>query len=306
VRYLNHVAAWTALLYFAWPAPAWNSTGHRIIAAIAYDRLTPQTRARVDALLKAHPDYARFTRNAPSDPPTRARAAFLAASLWADDIKGDPRFWDDTRNDAAPTPVLSGFPDMKRHTNWHYYDTPYAPDHARVQKAKPPTALSELPRLIRELASAPEAMVIYDLPWVEHIVGDLHQPLHCVSRFLKSEPKSDAGGNNVILARHRNLHALWDESAGNDPSDAYVNQYVTEATSEYPAPDPIEKSPKKWIQEGFAVARSDVYTFGNETGSREHPLQLPDAYFENARHVARIRIVLAGYRLAEVLNQRLK
>jgi len=306
VRHIRLLAAWTATLCFAWPVPAWNSTGHRIIAAIAYDRLTPQTRARVDALIKAHPDYGRFTRNTPQDPESRARAAFLAASLWADDIKGDPRFWDDTRQDAVPTAILPGFPEMKRHTNWHYYDTPYAPDHAPVRKPRPPTALSELPRLIRELGSAPEALVIYDLPWVEHIVGDLHQPLHCVSRFLKSEPRSDAGGNNVILARHRNPHALWDESAGNDPSDAYVNKYATDATSEYPAAVHIETSPKKWIQEGFALAKSDVYTFGNETGSREHPLQLPDSYVANARQVARTRIVLAGFRLAEVLNQRLK
>ncbi len=30
---------------------AWNETGHRLIAAIAYDHLTPQACARVDALL---------------------------------------------------------------------------------------------------------------------------------------------------------------------------------------------------------------------------------------------------------------
>lgn len=300
------LAAWTATFYLASPAAAWNSTGHRIIAAIAYERLTPKTRARVDDLIRAHPDYEHFVRNAPGDPVARARVAFIVASVWADDIKGDRRFWDDTRKDAAPTPLLPGFPDMKRHTNWHYYDTPYAPDHAHVVKAKPPSALTELPRMIRELGSAPQSTVVYDLPWIEHVAGDLHQPLHCVSRFLKSEPKSDAGGNNVILAQHRNLHALWDEAAGNDPSDTYVTRYAAEVTAEYPEPHSIDKSPKNWIQEGFLTAKAEVYTFGNETGSREHPLELPESYVENARRVARARIATAGYRIAGVLNTKLK
>ena len=31
----------------------WDAVGHRAMAAIAYDRLRPATRARVDALLRA-------------------------------------------------------------------------------------------------------------------------------------------------------------------------------------------------------------------------------------------------------------
>ena len=55
-----------------------------------------------------------------------------AAAVWPDNIKGDPRFWDDTHADASPTQLLPGFPDMKRHTNWHYFDMPYAPDGAHT------------------------------------------------------------------------------------------------------------------------------------------------------------------------------
>jgi hypothetical protein len=306
MRPLGLLAAWTATLYLALPASGWTSTGHRIVAAIAYQRLTPQTRSRVDALIRAHPDYQRFVRNAPQEPAARARAAFIAASVWADDIKGDRRFWDDTRKDSGPTESVAGFPDMKRHTNWHYYDAPYAPDHAPVQKAKSPSALSELPRLIRELANAPDSIVVYDLPWVEHIVGDVHQPLHCVSRFLRSAPGSDAGGNNVILSRQRNLHSLWDEAAGNDPSDEFVTRRAAELISRQPVAGRVEKSPKKWIQEGLAIAKTEVYTFGSETGTRDHPLELPETYVENMRRVASVRILLAGYRLAAVLNDRLK
>src|SRR5579872_391303 len=102
MRFLGLIAAWTAILYLASPAVAWNATGHRIIAAIAYHRLTPKTRARVDKLIRAHPGYESWVRDAPSDPAGRAEAAFGAAAVWADQIKGDPRFWDDTRKDAQP------------------------------------------------------------------------------------------------------------------------------------------------------------------------------------------------------------
>src|SRR5579862_149228 len=274
------LAAWLAILPSAF---GWNATGHRIIAAIAYDRLTPKARARVDELLRQHPDYVTIlARNAPADPDARAREAFLAAAVWPDTIKGDRRFWDDTRRDSRATDLIPGFPDMKRHTNWHYYDTPYAPDGSKPRRQDPPHALSELPRLIREIGKTPQPLGSYDLPWLEHITGDVHQPLHCVSRFLQSQPKGDAGGNNVFISQRRNLHALWDEAAGNDAGDAYVTKYAAEAASAHPSGGRVEKNPRKWIQEGFALAKSDVYTFGLETGSREHPLELPAGYAENA------------------------
>src|SRR5882757_2823224 len=106
MRYFGFFAAWTAMLFsLAPPATAWNATGHRLIAAIAYDRLKPKTRARVDALIRQHPDYEKiFLRDAPTEPAARARAAFIAASVWPDQIKGDPRFYDESRANASPTP----------------------------------------------------------------------------------------------------------------------------------------------------------------------------------------------------------
>lgn len=292
-------------LSLALPASAWDGTGHRVIAAIAYERLTPKARARVDDLIRHHPDYeAIFLQGAPADEAGRAQAAFITAAVWPDTIKGDRRFWDDTHKDAEPTPLLPGFPDMKRHTNWHYYDTPYAPDGAHAEKQLPPSALSELPRLIRGIDEPQNA--VYDLPWLVHVEGDVHQPLHCIGRTLKSTGKSDAGGNLVFVTPGRNLHSLWDSACGTDQSDAYVSQYAAEATAAHPAPQHLEKNPKKWIQEGAKLAIAEVYTFGLETGSREHPVELTKTYVENARKIAQAQIALAGYRLAAVLNERFK
>jgi hypothetical protein len=314
MRRLGLLAASFAMLFWAAaPASAWNATGHRLIAAIAYDWLTPKVRARVDALIRQHPDYEKlFLRDAPADPRGRARAAFIAAAVWPDEIKGDPRFYDETRPNASPTPLLPGFPDMARHTTWHYYDTPYTPDGAEAQHQKPPHALSELNRIIPIIGSKADvpptsaSNPAYLLPWLEHIEGDVHQPLHCVSRFLKSQPKGDAGGNFVYVGPNRNLHSLWDGAAGQDTSAAYITKYIAEAQAAHPRPRRLEKKPEKWIHEGFELAVSEVYTFGLETGTRDHPITLPPGYEANAARVAQQRIAIAGYRLAAVLNEKLK
>ena len=86
-----------AALLLALPASAWNYSGHCIIAEIAYERLTPQARARVDRMIHDHPDYNRiFTRGATdatkADPAALARYAFVHAAPWPDQIiYGDDR-----------------------------------------------------------------------------------------------------------------------------------------------------------------------------------------------------------------------
>jgi len=46
-----------------------------------------------------------------------------------------------------------------------------------------------------------------------HYVGDIHQPLHAVSRYTDSFPNGDEGGNLFMIpvnAEIKELHALWD------------------------------------------------------------------------------------------------
>jgi hypothetical protein len=284
------------LLLLALPLQAWNATGHRIVAAVAYDHLTVKARARVDDLLRQHPDFKVLL----------GRDAFLAAAVWPDTIKGDNRFYDDTRANAQPTPLLPGFPSlgflsMARHTNWHYIDLPFSPDGTPLEPIPSPNALIELQRILKEAD-----LSVYDLPWLAHLTGDVHQPLHCTSRFTKSQPTGDQGGNLVFVTPGRNLHALWDDLAGSDTTNAYVDRYAAEITAEFVNGNGVNprlsKDPKKWVDEGFALAKRDVYTFGSETGSRENPLPLPAGYEENSRRIARIQLAKAGFRLAAALN----
>ena len=301
-----------AVVALAPTAFAWNATGHRIASAIAYDHLTPAARQRVDALLQKHPDYATLlTSGAPPDPEGRARAAFLSASVWPDIIRNDNRFYDDTRENAKPTPLLPGFPYMERHTNWHYIDEPFSPDGTPLDPVKPPNALTELRRILKEIGqSGNDLVAAYDLPWLIHVEEDVHNPLHCVSRFVRSQPKGDAGGNNVFVMPGRNLHALWDDAGGSDPSSDYVNQFAAQIMSEFVkrrGQHPrVSRDPRRWVREGFELAKREVYIFGPETGSREHPLTLSEDYVSNSRRVARTQLALAGFRLAAILNETFK
>lgn len=282
------------LLVSLLPLQGWNGTGHRVIAAIAYDRLTPKAKAKVDELLKRHPDFGKLP----------SREAFLAAAVWPDTIKGDRRFYDDTREGAKPTPLLPGFPTMERHTNWHYIDIPFSPDGTPLEPPAAPNALIELRRILKE-----HDLTSHDLPWLIHIEGDVHQPLHCTSRFTKSQPKGDQGGNLVFVTPGRNLHSVWDGSAGTEASDASVGKLAVEITAEFVKANGehprLSKDPKKWIDEGFDLAKREVYTFGDETGSPDHPVALPEGYLAHARIIARVQVAKAGFRLAAVLNSKL-
>ena len=304
---LRRLTSVIAALLLSLPATAWNYSGHQIVAQIAYERLTPQVRARVDQMIRDHPDYKEiFTKDAPdvikSDAAALARFAFVHAAPWPDLIRGDMRFYDETSADAQPTRLLPGFPDMMRHGPWHYFDMPFSGDGTPVIEQQPPHLMTELPRLLAEIATVDSRQAAYDLPWIEHLVGDSHQPLHLTGRFLKSQPKGDAGGNLVFVEPGRTLHSLWDDAAApRDLGDADVIRYAREITAEFPAGPPPSLDPTHWAAESFELDKTAVYTFGLETGSKEHPLILPPGYEERAKRIARERVAVAGYRLAGAL-----
>ena len=310
---IRRFTALVATLLLALPAAAWNYSGHCIVAEIAYERLTPQARARVDRMIREHPDYNRiFTQGATGviqdDPAALARYAFVHAAPWPDlIIYSDDRFYDELAPNAHPTPLLPGFPDMMRHRAWHYFDNGISGDGTPVIEQRPPHLMTELPRLLAEIATVDSRQAAYDLPWLEHLTGDVHQPLHLTGRFLRSQPKGDAGGNFVFIDPGRTLHSLWDDAAApRDLSDDDIVRYAREITADYPAGSPLSLDPAQWATESFELDKSAVYTFGLETGSKEHPLILPPLYEERARHIARQRVALAGYRLAEILIKNLQ
>lgn len=316
MSWFRFAALGLAALLFAPPAPAWNFVTHRVIAAMAYDQLTPATRARVDALIRLHPDYsAHFVKDAPQNEPGRARAAFIESAVWADQIRSDPRFYDNARQDAVPTPVLPGFPNMQRHSEWHFIDLPFSQDGTPLEPGQAPNLVTELDRIMAELSHPgaglnDPAQRAYDLVWLIHLFGDVHAPLHCVSRFSASQPKGDQGGNLVFVAVGGStpaitLHKYWDDAVGADTAPAWVTRTAAELMGTHPSAS-LSGGPQQWAQESLTTAETEIYSFGPENGSQQHPISLPAGYRTNAKKVADAQAVTAASRLAAFLSLQLQ
>jgi hypothetical protein len=305
------------ILAAAAAAHAWHPVGHRIVAAICYDNLTDKARDRVDALVRAHPDYRHFAEGAKGSKREIARRAFINTAAWADDIKGDPRFYDESRRDAEATRTLAGFPDMKRRTNWHYINIAFSPDGTAFPEPPEVNAVSQLKFIIVSLGQKPNPGELKDpvylLPWFTHVAGDLHQPMHAVARWharqvdpKTNKPWSDLGGNTVSVDGYTNLHSIWDELLGVTDDWEYIEWMAQRLQRNHPREAKPVVDPAGWAAESHALAKSEAYQFGPEVGSRENPFRTTPAYKQNAIRVAHQRAALAGYRMAAVLNERLR
>jgi len=295
------------------PASAWNNTGHKTVAYIAYSRLNKKARQRVDALIRRHPMYAEFTKDAPPGKGL-ARIAFENFAAWPDAIRGDKRFVDTPHVNSAcqplsppkpaPGPVLPGFPDMQKHQDWHYDDIPFSTDGTPTHPSCTPNALTQIDAILQDLASTAVAddRKAFDLPWLEHLVGDVHQPLHAVSRFTRDHPGGDQGGNLVKVKNGSNLHSFWDQLPGTVDTPPVIAKLAATVRKRVKSADTL--TPDQWLQDSASVARDQAYSFTG-SGTTADPAVLSDVYHVNARNIALTRMGQAGYRLAAVLNDTL-
>lgn len=299
----------TASLLLPPSALAWNAAGHMTVARIAYAKLTPSTRARVDALLRQHPDFPRLSAGLAHNNPDFNLIIFLRAAKWPDDIKSDPRFFEDG---ATPTPTLAGFPGMERHREFHFIDTPFSTDNTTTAQPPTPNAMTELPRFISEIGDSSVApnLQAYDLAWLIHLTGDVHQPLHATTRFTSKHgaPKGDGGGNafKIIVPGSSidNLHSFWDDLLGTDISVPSIKTRAASIMNQFPPHNPADTTPQDWVDESFQAAQQTVYTIGPDGRNSPRP-RVTNAYRNAARRLANERAALAGYRLAAVINSRL-
>ncbi|MGB1701051.1 MAG: S1/P1 nuclease, partial [Nannocystaceae bacterium] len=156
-------------------AQAWGGVGHRTIAAITWDRLSPQAKRDLRGLA------------------IRRRGAFVAEAVWADEVR--------SRDEYAWSRPL------------HYLNV--ARGDAEVGRPEACDAedrgcvLSAIERF-EGVLSNPEATADARreaVAFLIHFVGDIHQPLHCGYG-------DDRGGNDLHLnfrGSPTNLHRLWDD-----------------------------------------------------------------------------------------------
>jgi len=294
----------------------WNGRGHMSVAYLAYQQLTPATRARVNLLLKLNPKYNDWATTVDKEVPGASSAdkdlmIFMIAATWADGIKRDSTYTQDgsqggNRPDGSPDPARNtGYDDLLMHKYWHFVDTPFTTDGSALPPIPTPNAQDRIALFRGVLAStSPDPLKSYDLTWLLHLVGDVHQPLHAATRASGIDPSGDAGGNFVKLDCSKcELHAFWDDLLGT-ASD--LNSTV-KAAKKLPKADPTlaaKSDEKGWITESFLSAQQIVYSPPIATG--DGPFALTPQYKKTATILAKKRVALAAARLANLLNTELK
>lgn len=297
------------------PAYGWSDTGHMAVAFVAYKRLNPQTRARVDALVKLNPNFGTFSSQIPAgtSAANRRMMLFMLMATWPDFIKSHDHVSDGTnKGNTPPTDGTAdnniGYSDKAMHKYWHFIDLPFSPDNTHLEDPPESNAKNRIAEFRRVLASnSDDKLKSYDLVWLLHLVGDVHQPLHATSRFTKTQTLGDGGGNDVTVrdgTATKSLHSFWDGILGTSkkPADAVT---LGQSLAAAPATAGNNLNVSVWLDESFSAAKTTVYK-QPPIGVGKGPFTITAAYRNSAKTLAQKRVALAGARLANILNQELK
>lgn len=227
-------------LYFSFVSfhcVAWSEKGHHWIMARTLEKLSADEVAYYQSLLdiiqtKGGVNKRKKNKLALASYPDTVRDVLLV-DLFA-------------RYQAELPRELSAYAQRKTST-WHYHN--YAErnaENAHCRFKNKGDLLAVLDLIDRALKTpqtkAQEALLV---SFQIHLLQDLHQPLHSITR-LASNCKHDLGGNKTCVKKSLlgsckiNLHALWDSGFGlfTDDKSIGLDRQLIEGFS-----------PKSWIQE---------------------------------------------------------
>jgi hypothetical protein len=264
------------------PALAWGELGHRVVADLAYQRLTPETRARVDALI---------AEAAVSGEPSCPVASFADAAAFPDCVDGIRRY-----------------NDLRR---LHDEDRPFCPTERRGDPCKDGRCVTAAVKAaVAELAdpAAAPAARLFALEQLAHFLADMHQPLDMIDN------RDDNGRDiRIILPgssdKRLNLHDFWDDqivavALGSEALGARWLEPVALAGHHWD-----EGGIHAWANETAALARN-LYAHLPEPpmcGRKpRNPEKLDRGDVLAAAPIAREQLAKAAVRLASVLNATLR
>lgn len=232
---------------------AWGQVGHKMVAEIAMSYLNKGVKDSVQKYL--------------------GKMTFGEAGTWMDDVRSNKKY------------------DYMR--TWHYADV--ARDCTYVEKGEA-NAVNTIERAMNELKDKQKMthdQINMDLKLLFHLIGDLHQPLHC------GYP-DDKGGNSVeveFFMQTNNLHSCWDTK---------MIEYRLEEVQK----GVLEMCKKLTPAEKKAYQKIDVVAWFNESRAYlplaynlEKSAVIQEEYLKKALPVVEKQLVIAGLRLAAVLNQ---
>ena len=271
---------------------AWWDAGHMTIAQIAYHELEPDVKDQVDQYMQVVSD------------PFPNHATFVTSSVWADDIieEGVNAFW-----------------------SWHGAAYPYDPDGVLTDAAQKEIidnldnngivwAINQCMRTLRN-PNASAWSKGFMLRMLIHIVGDIHQPLHCASLYSKDFPKGDRAGTRFYIdhPNYRSLHQIFDGAFDlggrrpqrplTDEDQQFLDHLENKLTTAYPRsafPQLCDQEIDHWRAESYQLAVDFAYHRMTPNG------KVSDEVMQEGQLITGRQMTLAGYRLADLLNDALK
>ncbi|PBQ32961.1 hypothetical protein CNR22_14655 [Sphingobacteriaceae bacterium] len=236
---------------------AWGAQGHRMIVLIARSQLDRETISNIDFYLNG--------------------LSWEEASTWMDDIQREPKY------DYMKT--------------WHYVNVPK--DKTYVYNKDQINVVTKIEYCLRMLSlkTYQSAEVINEtLKILFHLVGDIHQPLHCGY-------EDDRGGNEVslyLVQKETNLHRVWDsEIIKNKEIDIWhcakvlIGMKLTDKRrAEMEKTDVVA-----WMNESRILLPAVYATNGNKIDQK---------YLDSNAPLVDAQLIKAGLRLAAILNKYFK
>jgi hypothetical protein len=288
-------------------ANAWNDKGHMVVARLAWRKLKANERAAIIKLLASHPHLDEFLKAKKPANMTQDEWVFLRAATWADWVRSGP-----SQRRAFSKPER------------HFVNLPFVDPDSTV---KPPSALPKVNVIqsieemkLQATAGGDQVKRAVAITWLLHLVGDIHQPLHCATYYNEDFPEGDRGGTRArvrIDGRSVQLHSFWDGLLGRDTTLSSISNTVLEiekmvqgGSDALKADLAANKTPKSWADEGLELAKKYAYLNGKLKPANEddHPHgeaipTVPNGYAQQAGETARYCVAKAGERLAQVLRE---
>lgn len=265
----------------------WGRTGHAVIAEIAYRELTPEVRAKVDAIM--------------------ADQTIQETASWADGVRG--------RDDEFPwTAPL------------HYANLPADAPRYDDASMRPPegNVVSAVTRFSDALtdAEATDVQRRQALMFLVHFVGDLHQPLHAGNADDRGGNDIDI----AWFGSERRLHSIWDSGIIDATTDApwpvLADRLYAEITPAerlaWTVNDPgageeasgplLVEAAGRWVLESRRFCNTHAYRARGYNGGEPFvdATQLGADYARHCQPVVELRLKQAGVRLGRLLNTLLR
>lgn len=260
---------WLSILLLFLPVTvfSWNALGHRLVAQIAYDEMSSHAKNTFSQY-----NYALDV--------VYKKQSFVNSSIWLDTLRHQDVNW---------------FSAM------HYIDIPFSDDGSVLtspQKVNAVWAVEKSTRLLlNQYATNFDKGMGFRI--LLHVVGDLHQPLHAVTKVTKTLPKGDHGGNLVILSDNpvaKNLHSYWDKGAGllnkKNMSPTQIKKRAYQMEQRWPCKlFAVNTSAVQWAHESYVLAIQNAYS-----------LPINKHYQKTAQEISEKRLAMAGCRLGALFN----